>query len=286
MWPPDWWTRKASCWGRPAYQPPRGREQWPTPSAQKVAENAGIAMTEVESVGLAVPGTFDPKMGLVYRAVNLGLENVPLGSMVGQRLDLPVVLENDANAAALGEFVAGAGRGHSSLVAVTLGTGVGAGAILDGKLYVGFNYAALEAGHMVIRRGGRQCNCGRKGCWEAYASATGLIASTKEAMARHPESALWEMAPSFDKVTGKTPFDAAQAGDRVAKNVVDDQHPPARDHHGERRRFQAGGGPAGPCSGHPGPGGNDPLHRQPHPDPGGSAGQRGGHHRRGVGAVI
>ncbi|MCI9402650.1 MAG: ROK family protein [Oscillospiraceae bacterium] len=191
-------------------------------AAQKVAENAGIAMTEVESVGLAVPGTFDPKMGLVYRAVNLGLENVPLGSMVGQRLDLPVVLENDANAAALGEFVAGAGRGHSSLVAVTLGTGVGAGAILDGKLYVGFNYAALEAGHMVIRRGGRQCNCGRKGCWEAYASATGLIASTKEAMARHPESALWEMAPSFDKVTGKTPFDAAQAGDRVAKNVVDE----------------------------------------------------------------
>ena len=101
-----------------------------------------------------------------------------------------------------------------------MGTGLGSGAVLEGKLYTGFNYAAFESGHMVIRRGGRPCTCGRKGCWEAYASATGLIKSTREAMEAHHDSALWQLASTLEEVNGKTPFDAAQAGDTVAREVL------------------------------------------------------------------
>ena len=187
-----------------------------------VARNAGVALSNVASMGLAVPGTFDPDTGMVYRCVNLGMENVPFAAMIKDRLGIPVVLENDANAAALGEFVSGAGREYNSLVAVTLGTGIGGGAVFNGKLFTGFNYAAMEVGHTVIRRGGRQCNCGRKGCWETYASATGLIKSTREAMTEHPESALWKYASALEDVNGKTVFDAAQAGDPVAQGVVNE----------------------------------------------------------------
>ena len=191
-------------------------------AARLVVGQAGVALSGVASMGLAAPGTFDPDTGTVLRAVNLGMENVPLGPMLKERLGVPVMLENDANAAALGEFVSGAGKGYRSLVAITLGTGIGAGAVLDGKLYTGFNYGALEVGHTVIRRGGRQCNCGRRGCWETYASATGLIRSTREAMEAHPESLLWKLAPTLENVEGKTPFDAAQAGDPAARAVVNE----------------------------------------------------------------
>lgn len=210
--------------GKASIPCPRGAEE----IADAMAEAARLAIAEAEilpeqcgSVGVASPGSIDPDKGIVFHAYNLGLENVPLAQMVSDRLGgIPTMLENDANAAALGEFVAGAGKGKNSMVAVTLGTGVGAGAVLDGKLYTGFNYAAFEAGHTVIRRGGRQCTCGRKGCWETYASATGLIRSTREAMEAHHESALWQYATTLEEVNGKTPFDAAQAGDAVAKEVL------------------------------------------------------------------
>lgn len=191
-------------------------------AARQAAAQAGVEVSDARSVGLASPGSIDPEGGVVVHAFNLGLDYVPLAEMVSQRLGLPAVLENDANAAALGEFVAGAGMGRKSLVAVTLGTGVGSGAVLEGKLYTGFNYSGMEAGHTVIHRGGRACTCGRKGCWEAYASATGLICSTREAMEAHPDSALWRYAPALAQVNGKTPFDAAQAGDPVAQGVIDE----------------------------------------------------------------
>lgn len=191
-------------------------------AARLAAAEAGLEVSGARSVGVASPGSIDPVKGVVLHAFNLGMDNVPLADMISQRLGLPAVLENDANAAALGEYVSGAGRGHRSLVAVTLGTGVGSGAVLDGKLYTGFNYAAMESGHIVIHRGGRACTCGRKGCWEAYASATGLIRSTREAMEAHPESGLWKEAPSLEDVNGRTPFDAARAGDSVAQGVLDE----------------------------------------------------------------
>ena len=192
-------------------------------SARLAVKEAGVPLEECVSVGVASPGSIDPEKGIVFHAFNLELHNVPLAQMVSDRLGgIPTLLENDANAAALGEFVAGAGKGKNSLVAITLGTGVGSGAVLEGKLYTGFNYAAFESGHTVIHRGGRPCTCGRKGCWEAYASATGLIRSTREAMEAHPESSLWKLAPTLEEVNRKTPFDAAQAGDPVAQAVLDE----------------------------------------------------------------
>ncbi len=189
-------------------------------AALEAAEGAGVPLAELRSAGLASAGSIDPVEGLVLHAYNLGLDHVPLARMVSERLEMPTFLENDANAAALGEFVAGAGRGYHSLVAVTLGTGVGAGAVMGGKLFTGFNYAGMEAGHMVIHRGGRACTCGRKGCWEAYASATGLIRSTREAMEAHPESALWRFAAGPEQVNGRTVFDACEAGDPAAQAVL------------------------------------------------------------------
>lgn len=213
------------CLGQASVPTPRGAEKIADAIAQAAVlacSEAGIAVSDAQSVGVASAGSIDPEGGMVIHAFNLDLHNVPLAGMVSQRLGLPATLENDANAAALGEFVAGAGMGHKSLVAVTLGTGVGSGAVLEGKLYTGFNYAGMEAGHIVIHRGGRPCTCGRKGCWEAYASATGLIRSTREAMEAHPDSALWKVAPTLEEVNGKTPFDAAQAGDMVAQAVLDE----------------------------------------------------------------
>lgn len=210
--------------GKASIPCPRGAEEIADAMAQSVrlaVREAELTLEKCGSVGVASPGSIDPDKGIVFHAYNLGLENVPLARMVSDRLGgIPTLLENDANAAALGEFVAGAGKGKNSLVAVTLGTGVGSGAVLEGKLYTGFNYAAFESGHTVIHRGGRQCTCGRKGCWEAYASATGLIRSTREAMEAHHESLLWQYASALEEVTGKTPFDAAQAGDTVAKEVL------------------------------------------------------------------
>lgn len=204
---------------------PRGAEPIADAIAQAArlaAEKAGVEVSQARSIGLASPGTIDPEGGVVLHAYNLELDHAPLADLVSRQLGLPALLENDANAAALGEFVAGAGMGRKSLVAVTLGTGVGSGAVLEGKLYTGFNYSGMEAGHTVIHRGGRACTCGRKGCWEAYASATGLIFSTRKAMEAHPDSGLWRLAPTLDQVNGKTPFDAAQAGDAVAQAVLDE----------------------------------------------------------------
>lgn len=211
--------------GQASVPTPRGAREVADAIAQAAAlaaSEAGVALKDAQSVGVASAGSIDPEGGMVVHAFNLGLDHVPLAGLVTERLGLPAVLENDANAAALGEFVAGAGAGCRSLVAVTLGTGVGAGAVLDGKLFTGSNYAGMEAGHMVIHRDGRSCTCGRRGCWETYASATGLILSTRKAMALHPESGLWRFAPCQEAVTGKTPFDAAQAGDPVAKEVVEE----------------------------------------------------------------
>ena len=203
---------------------PRGTEAVVEAIAQAgrlTAAQAGVALSDVSSVGLASAGSIDPGEGMVLHAWNLGLDHVPLARMVSERLELPTLIENDANAAALGEFVAGAGRGYRSLVAVTLGTGVGCGAVLDGKLFTGFNYAGMEAGHMVIHKGGRSCTCGRRGCWETYASATGLIRSVREAMERRKDSALWHFVPTLEAVNGKTVFDAVDAGDAAAQEVLD-----------------------------------------------------------------
>ncbi len=192
-------------------------------AARQAVENAGLTLEEIESVGVGSPGTIDPERGVVELWSNLDFHHVPLASMVAERLGRPVLLENDANAAALGEYAAGAGRGCSSMVAITLGTGVGGGAVLDGKLYTGFNYAGMEVGHFVIEYGGRLCTCGRRGCFETYASATAIIRQARQRMEGNRESLLWRMAGgSPEGVEARIVFEAAAQNDLLAKELVEE----------------------------------------------------------------
>lgn len=189
--------------------------------AREAAEKAGVAMNEVAHVGVGSPGTCNAANGIVEYANNLGFNHVPIKAWLEEDLHIPVSIENDANAAALGEALAGAARGARSCVCITLGTGVGGGIILDGKVYSGFNYAGAELGHMVIMVDGEDCTCGRQGCWEAYASATALVRQTRRAMEAHPDSTMWKIAGSLDNVDGRTAFDGMRAGDEAASQVVE-----------------------------------------------------------------
>ena len=183
--------------------------------------NAGISYDEITSVGIGTPGSVNKDTGAIEFSNNLKFHNVPAKAMLEERLKKPVYLENDANAAALGEAVAGSGNGVKNFVAVTLGTGVGSGIIIDGKIYRGSNFCGGEMGHMVINVDGIPCNCGRKGCWEKYASATALVSQAVEAMQGDKASLLWQTCDGdLNKVDGKSIFDAVDLGDETAKAVV------------------------------------------------------------------
>lgn len=191
--------------------------------AKAAAADAGVPWEQIRQVGVGVPGTANEETGVVEYANNLLFENVPMREYLQKRLHKEIDITNDANAAALGEVLAGAARGASNAVAVTLGTGVGGGIIIDGRLFTGFHYGGAELGHMGIVLGGRKCTCGRRGCLEAYASATGLIRSTKEAMEAFPDSLMWELArENGGNVSGRTAFLAAGRGDAAAQAVVND----------------------------------------------------------------
>lgn len=185
-----------------------------------VREN-GMSMDDVESVGIGCPGTIDHANGTVVYSNNIRMENVRLCEQLQKRLGKPVGIENDANAAALGEYAVN-GEGEDSFVFITLGTGVGGGVIINGKLYRGFNGAGGELGHIIINtEGEEQCTCGNKGCWEAYASVTALIRQTKAAMQKHSDSMMNEWARSNNEVSGRTAFECAKKGDKAAQEVVD-----------------------------------------------------------------
>ncbi len=184
--------------------------------------NAGIKYDEILSVGIGTPGSVNKDTGAIEFSNNLKFHNVPAKEMLEDRLKKPVYLENDANAAALGEAVAGCGNGVKNFVAITLGTGVGSGIIIDGKIYRGSNFCGGEMGHMVINVDGIPCNCGRKGCWEKYASATALVSQAVEAMQSNKDSLLWQTCDGdLNKVEGKSIFEALDLGDATAKAVID-----------------------------------------------------------------
>ncbi len=189
--------------------------------ARQATAQAGLTMDDIAHVGVGSPGTCNADTGIVEYSNNLGFENLPMRDMLSNLLGKPVSVENDANAAAYGEALAGAAKDVKTAVCITLGTGVGSGIIINDKIYSGFNFAGAELGHTVIEIDGEPCTCGRNGCWEAYASATGLIRQTRRAMKEHPESAMWKFAPTLEQVDGRTSFDAMRAGDEVAKQVVD-----------------------------------------------------------------
>ena len=182
--------------------------------AQEAARRGGAAREEVAYVGMGLPGAVSG--GDIVFTTNIPMRDVPIERLFRRHWDVPLLLGNDADCAAVGEFCFGAGRGCQDVAVVTLGTGVGCGLILGGKLRGG--PLTSEAGHMTIQQGGEPCNCGRRGCWEQYASATGLIRRTREAMAAHPESALPALAAEGG-VEGRTAFQAAEAGDETALAV-------------------------------------------------------------------
>ena len=189
--------------------------------SREAAALAGLPLEAFASAGIGAPGIANPDTGVVEYSCNLDFHDVSLTQPLAQRLGIPVYLENDANAAALGEFAAGAGMGTSNMVAITLGTGIGGGVILDGKLFSGSNHAGTELGHFVIQMDGPQCTCGRRGCFETYASATALIRQTREAMERHPESLCWTLCGGdLSRVDGRTAFAAKAQGDPTGTEVV------------------------------------------------------------------
>ena len=184
--------------------------------AASAAGKGGVAPESLAYVGMGLPGAVSG--GDILFTTNIPMKDVPIERLFRRHLDLPLLLGNDADCAAVGEFFCGAGRGTRGCAAVTLGTGIGCGLLLGGKLHGG--PASSEAGHLVICHGGELCNCGRRGCWERYASATALIQQTKAAMAAHPESLLHAIAAENGGVVeGRTAFQAAQAGDETALAV-------------------------------------------------------------------
>lgn len=184
--------------------------------------DAGITMEEVESVGIGAPGSVNPETGVIGFSNNLGFHNAPMVKLLEERLSRKVYIDNDANAAALGEMLAGAGKGTKNFVAITLGTGVGGGTIINGKMLLGSNFAGGELGHTVIVMDGEPCTCGRRGCWEAYASATGLIRQTKRKMEECRDSVMWELCDDNpENANGRTAFDAMRRGDEAGTQVVD-----------------------------------------------------------------
>ena len=186
-----------------------------------VAKENNIDFSDVKYVGIGTPGSVNFTTGFVGYNTNFGYYDWNLGPDMEKLLGCKVYIENDANAAAFGEYIAGGAKGYKDAVVITLGTGIGSGIILGGKIVRGFNFAAGEMGHTVIVKGGRKCNCGRSGCWERYASARALTEDTKAAMQEHSDTLMWKLVPDIDHVNAKTSFDAMAKGDALAKQVVE-----------------------------------------------------------------
>ena len=178
--------------------------------------DAGISLDEVESIGIGTPGNVNKEKGVIEYANNLYFNQVPAVELISKLVDAKVYLENDANCAALGEAIAGVGKGRKLFIAVTLGTGVGGGVILGGKILTGTKGAAGEIGHMTVEYDEEEtCNCGTKGCLEQYASATGIVRLAKKQMVETSSLA------KIDNLTAKDVFDEAKAGDAYALQIVD-----------------------------------------------------------------
>lgn len=188
--------------------------------ADELISEYDIQREQVAAIGIGSPGVIDSARGVVVIWSNFHWRDVPLAELVMGYVHLPVYVTNDANAAALGEAKYGSGKNFGDSVMLTLGTGIGGGIVFGGKLFEGFRSAGGELGHTVIKRNGVRCTCGRKGCFECYASATALKRMTAKMMQRHPESLMWKNTPTLEEVSGKTAFVAAREGDRYGKMIV------------------------------------------------------------------
>jgi len=209
-------------------EPERGQETGLATMCEAIrqaAKAADLTMADISAIGVATPGTMDLKTGYILDPPNLKpWRNVPVRDHIQNALGLPTAFQNDANAAALGEFWAGAGKGVCSLVFFTLGTGIGGGIILDGKVLEGEHSHGGELGHMKIEMTNpRECGCGKFGCLEAYASATQVVKRAREALVKDGgKSSLHVYAVSEREFTSKHVFEAAEQGDALAERIVDE----------------------------------------------------------------
>jgi len=192
--------------------------------AKQALKTNGVAVSDALGAGIGSPGPLDLKAGIVLNSPNLpGMTNVPLRDLVSKGLGLPAVLENDANAAAYGEFIAGAGKDATDMVLLTLGTGVGGGAIVDGRLLHGAHGMGAEFGHIVVEPGGRPCGCGQTGCLEQYASATFMARNAARLIQQEGRaSSLSEILKRKGEITAKDVNEARRAGDELAAEVWDE----------------------------------------------------------------
>lgn len=187
----------------------------------QILKHNDLTSDDIIGIGIGSPGSINSEEGVIRYANNIPMTNVKVVSELKEYFPVPIRIDNDANCAALGEQIFGAGRGYNNIVFITLGTGVGSGIIIDNKIIAGCGGAGAEAGHMVIISNGMQCNCGRKGCWEVYASATALMRQTREKMAECKDSMMHDIAKKDGEVNGRTAFIAAKAGDKAGQEVVD-----------------------------------------------------------------
>lgn len=190
-----------------------------------LVKRQNLTLDDIGYAGIATPGTADHDNGVVVYSNNLPFRNYPIAAKLSEFLGIDkVLIENDANAAAKGEAAFGAAKGYKDSITITLGTGLGGGIIIDGKVYSGYNYAGAELGHTVIVVDGLPCTCGRRGCWEAYSSATGLINMTKKHMegTTKKDTSMWDYVEQEGKVSGRTAFAMMKKGDKMAAEVVDE----------------------------------------------------------------
>ena len=190
--------------------------------SRALVEKIGVDYADVLAIGVGSPGVVDGKEGIVLRWSNYDWNNVPFAITLSQLTGKKVYVANDANVAALGEAKFGATSQYQSSILLTIGTGIGGGIVFDGKLIEGYRCAGAELGHVTIREGGLLCACGRRGCYEKYASTTALIKQTRHAMVENLDSKMWEVADGkIENVSGRTAFMAARKGDESAKKVIE-----------------------------------------------------------------
>lgn len=184
--------------------------------------DAGLTEKDIYSIGIGSPGSHDRENGIILYNNNLSFRNVNVKEAFQKHIDVPVYLENDANCAAIAESVAGAAKGVNDAIVITIGTGIGGGVIINKKLFTGTNGMGAELGHTVININGEMCTCGRKGCWEAYSAAPGLISQTRKAAEENHQSIIHELCGgNLDNIDAKTAFDAARLGDKAGIEVID-----------------------------------------------------------------
>jgi glucokinase len=187
---------------------------------KNMTQQLGLEDT-IESIGIGVPGTVERKEGTVLFAPNLGWKDVPARKLFSEVFKQPIYIGQDTEAAVLGEFLYGAGKGMKDIMCITIGTGVGCGIILDGKLHKGRYFTAGEFGHTMIERNGLKCNCGKKGCLEAYSSGTAILKRFRTEIEKGSGYAL-TLSKSLEEIRTEDIFDEAKKGDKLALKVIDD----------------------------------------------------------------